>query len=43
VPEAFRTAELAELRSWTAADHRSILHEAALTGAHLLGADDRDA
>jgi exonuclease SbcD len=42
VPEAFRTAELAELRSWTAADHRSILHEAALTGAHLLGADDRD-
>ncbi len=42
VPEAFRTPELAALRQWTATDHREILHEVALTGAHLLGADDRD-
>ena len=42
VPESFRTAELAALREWTAADHREILQEVALTGAHLLGADDRD-
>jgi len=42
VPEAFRTAELAALREWTATDHREILAEVALTGAHLLGADDRD-
>ncbi|MEX2176713.1 MAG: DNA repair exonuclease [Pirellulaceae bacterium] len=43
VPEQFRTAELAELGNWTADDHREILREAALTGAQLLGADDRDA
>jgi DNA repair exonuclease SbcCD nuclease subunit len=42
VPERFRTTELAALSSWTAGDHRDILHEAALTGAQLLGADDRD-
>jgi DNA repair protein SbcD/Mre11 len=42
VPERFHTAELAQLRSWTAEDHREILHDAALTGAQLLGADDRD-
>jgi DNA repair exonuclease SbcCD nuclease subunit len=42
VPERFQTAELAALRSWTSADHRDILHQAALTGAQLLGADDRD-
>ena len=42
VPEPFHTAELAALREWTTADHREILHEVALTGAHLLGADDRD-
>jgi hypothetical protein len=40
VPEQFRTAELAALSSWTSADHRDLLHEAALTGAQLLGADD---
>jgi hypothetical protein len=42
VPEPFRTAELAALGTWTAQDHREILHEAALIGAQLLGADDRD-
>jgi len=42
VPEPFRTVELAALRQWTAADHREILHEVALTGEHLLGADDRE-
>jgi DNA repair exonuclease SbcCD nuclease subunit len=42
IPEAFRTAELAGLRSWSADDHREILRDAALAGAHLLGADDRD-
>jgi hypothetical protein len=42
VPERFRTPELAELGSWTADDHREILHEVALIGAQLLGADDRD-
>jgi hypothetical protein len=42
VPEPFRTPELAALRQWTVTDHRAILHEVALTGAHLLGADDRE-
>jgi hypothetical protein len=42
VPERFRTAELAALSTWTHSDHREILHEAALIGAQLLGADDRD-
>lgn len=42
VPEPFRTAELAALSSWTTDDHREILREAALAGAQLLGADDRD-
>jgi exonuclease SbcD len=42
VPEQFRTAELAPLSSWTTADHRDLLHQTALTGAQLLGADDRD-
>lgn len=42
VPERFQTAELAALSSWTADDHREILHDVALTGAQLLGADDRD-
>jgi len=42
VPEAFRTAELAALRQWTAAEHREILRDVALTGAHMLGADDRE-
>ncbi|MDX1944054.1 MAG: hypothetical protein SFU86_01505 [Pirellulaceae bacterium] len=42
IPERFRTLELAGLTHWTAEDHREILHEVALTGARLLGADDRD-
>lgn len=42
VPEQYRTAELAALRQWTAADHREILRDVALTGAHMLGADDRE-
>ena len=42
VPEPFRTAELAALSSWTTDERREILREAALTGAQLLGADDRD-
>lgn len=42
IPDRFRTVELAALSNWTADDHREILHEVALTGAQLLGADDRD-
>ncbi len=42
IPERFQTSELAALSSWTADDHREILQEAALIGAQLLGADDRD-
>lgn len=42
VPEHFRISDLAELSSWTSDDHREILHEVALTGAQLLGADDRE-
>jgi hypothetical protein len=42
VHERFRTAELAALGSWNSTDHREILHQVALTGAQLLGADDRD-
>jgi exonuclease SbcD len=42
VAEAYHTSELAELRNWAKQSHRELLHEAALAGAHLLGADDRD-
>jgi exonuclease SbcD len=42
VPERHRTPDLASLADWTTADHRELLKEAALLGAQLLGADDRD-
>jgi DNA repair exonuclease SbcCD nuclease subunit len=38
-----RTPALAALSSWTEADHRAILYDAALTGAELLGAGEREA
>jgi DNA repair protein SbcD/Mre11 len=41
VPEQHRAAELAALAEWTEEEHRTVLHEAALSGAQLLGAADR--
>ena len=34
---------LAALGSWSAEEHRTVLYDAALTGAELLGAGERDA
>ena len=43
VPERHRIPALASLGTWTSDDHREILEQVAITGAQLLGADDRDA
>ncbi len=38
-----RTPALAALTSWSEEEHRTVLYDAALTGAELLGAGERDA
>lgn len=43
IPEHHRVPALAALAEWNEDEHQDVLHEAALTGAHLLGAADRDA
>jgi hypothetical protein len=42
VPDQHRVPALAALSQWSEADHRELLYEAALTGAQLLGAGERD-
>jgi exonuclease SbcD len=43
IPEHHRTVgDLAALAEWSDDEHQDVLHEAALTGAHLLGAADRE-
>ena len=42
IPEHHRVPALAALTQWTEDEHQDVLHEAALTGAHLLGAAERD-
>jgi DNA repair exonuclease SbcCD nuclease subunit len=42
IPEHHRVPALAALAAWTEDEHQDVLHEAALTGAHLLGAADRE-
>jgi hypothetical protein len=42
IPEHHRVPELAALATWTDDEHQDVLHEAALTGAHLLGAAEHD-
>jgi exonuclease SbcD len=42
VPERHRTPALAALAEWTHEEHHAVLAEAALTGAQLLGAGERD-
>jgi hypothetical protein len=42
VPEDHRTAALAALTTWSESEYHEVLKEAALTGAQLLGAGDRD-
>jgi len=42
VPEQHRTPALAALTEWTEDEHRAVLAEAALTGAQLLGAGERE-
>ena len=42
IPQQHRIPALASLGEWTAEDHRAVLYEAALTGAQLLGAADRE-
>jgi DNA repair protein SbcD/Mre11 len=42
IPEHHRVPVLAALAQWNEDEHQDVLHEAALTGAHLLGAADRD-
>jgi DNA repair protein SbcD/Mre11 len=43
IPEQHRVPALATLGNWTEDEHRTVLYEAALTGAQLLGAAERDA
>jgi DNA repair exonuclease SbcCD nuclease subunit len=43
IPEHHRVPALATLGQWTDDEHRAVLYEAALTGAQLLGAADREA
>lgn len=43
VPSQHRVPMLAALTAWSEEEHRTVLYEAALTGAELLGAGDRDA
>jgi hypothetical protein len=42
ISEHHRTAQLADLAQWSDEEHRDVLLEAALTGAQLLGAGDRE-
>jgi hypothetical protein len=42
IPEHHRAGALAALAEWNEDEHQDVLHEAALTGAHLLGAADRE-
>jgi DNA repair exonuclease SbcCD nuclease subunit len=42
IPEQHRIPVLAALGQWTEEEHRQVLYEAALTGAQLLGAAERD-
>jgi hypothetical protein len=43
IPLHHRTPALASLAQWTDEDHAEVLREAALTGAQLLGAGEREA
>jgi len=43
IPPHHRTPALAALAQWTEEDHGEVLREAALTGAQLLGAGEREA
>jgi exonuclease SbcD len=43
IPEQHRLPALAALAQWTEDEHRAVLYEAALTGAQLLGAAEREA
>jgi exonuclease SbcD len=43
IPEQHRVPALATLGQWTDDEHREVLYEAALTGAQLLGAGEREA
>jgi DNA repair exonuclease SbcCD nuclease subunit len=43
IPPQHRTPALAALGPWTDEEHREVLYEAALTGAQLLGAAEREA
>jgi DNA repair protein SbcD/Mre11 len=42
IPEHHRVPELAALAEWTDDQHQDVLHEAALTGSHLLGAAEHE-
>jgi hypothetical protein len=42
IPEHHRVPVLVALADWNEDEHQNVLHEAALTGAHLLGAADRE-
>jgi hypothetical protein len=42
IPQHHRVPGLAALGEWTAEEHRTVLYEAALTGAQLLGAAERE-
>ena len=42
IPDQHRVPALAALGQWSDEEHREVLYEAALTGAQLLGAGDRD-
>ena len=43
IPEHHRVPALAALGQWSEEEHREVLYEAALTGAQLLGAAEREA